>query len=347
MKAIPYILVILILLGAGGIYFQYTKNRSTSTDVTLQDKTNSTEPTPTPTETPTFTNLGLAPELTGGTGWLNSDAITLAQLRGKVVLVDFWTYSSINSIQTIPYLNKWNEKYKSQGLEIVGVHTPEFAFGKIKANVSAALTRYKISYPVMQDNNYKVWKSYNNQFWPTFYLIDKEGNIVYTQLGEGNYETTEKAIRTLLGLEGNFELPELPVVNKSQTPEIYFGLTRLSAFGGTEVPSNNDQIFVYPEKLAKNKFALEGNWQFNQEAAIHTKGFGRIKLNFNAAKVFLVAQSGKPTTIKVYVDGKLVKGVVVQESDLYELFNSDEGKPRTMEIEVPDNGFEAFTFTFG
>ncbi len=347
-KLIPYILILVTLLVAGGIYLDQTKKDGEPLLNVTFDKPNTPEEEEiNETTEQLFTNRGPAPELVGASGWLNTEPLTLAQLKGKVVLVDFWTYSCINCIRTLPYVTKWYEKYKDQGLVIVGVHTPEFAFEKVKANVQTALERYGITYPVMQDNNYKTWKAYNNQFWPAHYLIDQEGNIVYTHFGEGNYDVTEKAIRTLLGLEGDYEVPPQPEANKAQTPEIYFGLTRLQNFGGAEQPSTTDQIYVYPEKLARNKFALEGNWQFTQEAAVHTKGFGRIKLNFNSAKVFIVAQSSQPTTLKVYVDGQLVKGVVVKDSSLYELFSSDEGKARTMEIEVPDGGFEAFTFTFG
>ena len=346
-KIIPYILILVALMVGAGIYLQSTKGDEPLLNVTLKNQQpEEQEDVPTDPES-LFTNHGPAPELVGGTGWLNTEPLTLKQLQGKVVLIDFWTYSCINCIRTLPYITKWYDKYKDQGFVVIGVHTPEFAFEKVKSNVETALQRYNITYPVMQDNNYKTWNAYKNQFWPAHYLIDKQGNVVYTHFGEGNYEATELAIRTLLGMEGDFEVPPQPEVNKSQTPEIYFGLARLKNFGGAETPNTDDQIYVYPDKLAKNKFALEGNWQFNQESAVHTKGFGRIKLNFNSAKVFMVAQSAQPTTIKVYVDGKLIKGVVVQESELYELFNSNEGNARTMEIEVPEGGFEAFTFTFG
>jgi thiol-disulfide isomerase/thioredoxin len=294
-----------------------------------------------------FKNYGAAPEFAGIEKWLNSDPLTQEQLRDKVILVNFWTYSSINSIRTLPYLTQWYEDYKDLGFMVVGVHTPEFAFEKVSMNVESAIKKYSLTYPVALDNNYKTWTAYHNQFWPAIYLIDKEGNIVYTQFGEGKYEVTEKAIRTLLGLEGEFEIPQAEVRNQASTPEIHFGLSRLQNFGGTEKPNNGAQIFIFPPKLKANQFALEGNWEFTQEAAIHHRGFGRIKLNFNAAKVFLVAQSEKPTTIKIYVDGKLIKGVVVSNSDLYQLFDSLSGGPHTMDIEIPDENFQAFTFTFG
>lgn len=349
MKVIPYILTITVLLIAGSIYFRNHPTQTPLVNVSFKkdSKQNTDDANTTDKIGPRFINLGRAPEITGTTGWLNSEPKTLEQLKGSVVLVDFWTYSSINCIRTLPYITKWQEKYADKGFTAIGVHTPEFAFEKVQANIETALIRYNITYPVTLDNNYKTWNAYKNQFWPAQYLIDKEGNIVYTHFGEGNYDETEQAIRTLLGMEGPFDVPESPNVNPEQTSEIYFGLTKLSAFGGSEKPSTQEQIFVYPKKLGKNKFALEGSWSFNQESAVHARGFGRIKLNFNSAKVFMVAQSAYPTTIKVYVDGLLVKGVVVNASELFELYSSSESGQHTMEIEVPDAGFEAFTFTFG
>lgn len=348
-KIIPYILIIIALLIGGGVYLQATKSSTESfLPVSLRLNENNSEDLTIDSDPKSlFKNYGPAPEFVGNDKWFNSEPIKIEQLKDKVVLVDFWTYSCINCIRTLPYVTEWYEKYKDQGFTVVGVHTPEFAFEKVPMNVEAAIKKYSISYPVALDNNYKTWTAYHNQFWPAHYLIDKNGNIVYTHFGEGKYDVTEKAIRTLLGLEGDFEIPQTEVKNQANTPEIYFGLTRLKNYGGTEKPSTNEQIFTFPAKLKDNQFALEGNWQFNQESAVHTKGFGRIKLNFNAAKVFMVAQSNRPTTIKIYVDGKLIKGVVVNESDLYELFDSMSGGPHTMEIEVPDENFQAFTFTFG
>lgn len=347
-KTFLYILVGILLVAGGGAYFFNTKKidkplplPNVVSESGAEDLTENSDPAN------LFKNFGAAPEFSGIEKWLNSDPLTIEELKGKVVLVNFWTYSDINSIRTLPYLTKWYEDYKDQGLVVIGVHTPEFAFEKVTMNVEAAIKRHNITYPVAQDNNYKTWTAYHNQFWPAHYLIDKDGNIVYTHFGEGKYEQTEKAIRTLLGLEGDFQIPVAEEQNQAGTPEIYFGLSRLDAFGGTEKPNNGPQIFTFPSKLKANQFALEGSWEFNQEAAVHKTGFGRIKLNFNAAKVFMVAQSTKPTTIRVFVDGKLIKGVVVNNSDLYELFDSLSGSSHTMEIEIPNDGFEAFTFTFG
>lgn len=343
-KIIIFPLVLLVLLGGSvWIYWRYSVKGATLPilpvihNETIKEKKSEQ----------LFKNLGPAPELVGITKWLGSEPMTLESLRGKVILINFWTYSSINSIHTLPHLNKWSVKYADRGFVVIGIHTPQFNFEKIQRNVEAAVKRYDIAYPVAIDNNYKSWNAFHNQFWPTTYLIDRQGDIVNTNLGEGNFDRTEKAIRTLLGLEGPFDVPAATEVNQAQTPEIYFGLARLKNFGGTETPGTDEQVYTFPAKLAKNKFALEGTWQFNQEAAVHSKGFGRIKLTFNAAKVFMVAKSVEPQTIKIYVDGQLVKGVVVGESDLYQLFDSLSGGAHTMDIEIPAGGFEAFTFTFG
>lgn len=144
----------------------------------------------------------LAPEFTGINQWLNGDPLTLQKLRGKVVLVDFWTYTCINCINTLPYVKAWNAKYKDQGLAVIGVHTPEYPFERNTDNVKTAIKRFGITYPVAQDNDYATWNAYSNQYWPAFYLIDKSGHVVYTHFGEGDYDKTEAAIRTLLAQKG-------------------------------------------------------------------------------------------------------------------------------------------------
>lgn len=348
-KILPYILIILVLLIAGGVYLQVSGNGGNLMNINfgkqaIKSEDNKEDPK---SEEPKFINQGPAPELVGLTKWLNSDPTTLAELQGKVVLVDFWTYSCINCIRTLPYITKWYDQYKDQGFVVLGIHTPEFAFEKVSSNVETALKRYKINYPVALDNNYKTWGAFNNQFWPAHYLIDKNGDIVYTHFGEGEYQQTEKAIRTLLGLEGNFTSPIVEEVNHAGTPEIYLGTARLKNFGGTETPSQQEQIYTFPKKLGKDKFALEGNWQFAEEAAVHTSGFGRIRLNFTSAKVFMVAQSNEPSTLKIYVDGQLQKGVTVSGSDLYPLYENTVAGNHIMEIEFPNNNTEVFTFTFG
>lgn len=349
-KALPYILIAVVVFIGAGIYLQTSKKDGASIlPVSIKNATNGEEELTVDSDpSKLFKNLGAAPEFTGISKWLNSDALKISDLKGKVVLVDFWTYSCINCVRTFPYITQWYEKYKDDGLVIVGVHTPEFAFEKVTSNVESAIKNNKINYPVAQDNDFKTWSAYKNQYWPANYLIDKDGNIVYTHFGEGQYDVTEKAIRTLLGLEGDYEVMTAPEINQAQTREIYFGTARQQKdFASKESASTAEQMYTFPTILEANKFALEGNWQFNQEAAVHTKGFGKIKLNFNAAKVFIVAKSSKPTSLKVYVDSQLINEVVVSNSDLYQLYDSMAGGNHTMEIEIPDEGFEAFTFTFG
>jgi thiol-disulfide isomerase/thioredoxin len=147
-------------------------------------------------------DMGAAPAFTGIDKWLNSEPLTMQQLRGKVVLVDFWTYTCINCINTLPYVKQWHAKYKDQGLTVVGVHTPEYPFERSTSNVSAAIKQFQITYPVAQDNRYATWGAFNNQYWPAVYLIDKKGRIVYSHFGEGDYAQTEEVIRTLLAQPG-------------------------------------------------------------------------------------------------------------------------------------------------
>lgn len=348
-KILPYLAIFLVLLIGAYIYVQQTdKNVPVlSADLNILNSEDDEPKEVAPEEKETFKNYGPAPELEGITKWINSDAQTIASLKGKVVLVNFWNYSSINSVKAFPYLNKWSQDYKDAGLTVIGVHTPEFAFEKVTANLENAIKAHNVSYAVAQDNNYKTWTAYKNQFWPAYYLIDRDGNLVFAHFGEGHYEETEKAFRILLGLDGTYVTPPLAESNQAKTPEIQLGLARQTGFASTEKATREEQIYTFPKKLGANKFAIEGRWEFNQESAVHTAGFARIKLNFDAAKVFLVAEAAKPTTLRIYVDGKLVKGVVVKETDLYQLFDSLAGGAHTMEIEIPNGDFKAFTFTFG
>lgn len=344
-KALPYILIAIVLFIGAGLYLQSTKNGDTLLPVGIKngkDKNLSDLKSD-----DLFRNYGPAPEITGIKQWLNSDPITLESLKGKVVLVDFWTYSCINCIRTLPYITKLDEKYRDDGLVILGVHTPEFAFEKETKNVQAAIEKYNIKYPVAQDNDFGTWSAFKNQYWPAKYLIDQNGNIVYTHFGEGDYDITEAAVRTLLGLDTSFELPPTPEKNLAQTREIYFGLSRLEVYDGPVQPTTTQQKFTLPSQIRNNYFGLEGDWTFADESTTLTQGPGKIRLNFNASKVFMVAKSDKVNTIKVYIDGKFVKEVSIQGSDLYELYNSTTAGKHIIDIEIPSAGFEAFAFTFG
>jgi thiol-disulfide isomerase/thioredoxin len=293
-------------------------------------------------------DYGKAPDFAGIDHWLNSDPLTIGNLRGKVVLIDFWTYSCINCIRTLPYVTKWYDTYSKDGLVVVGVHTPEFAFEKETSNVADAIKRFGINYPVAQDNEYGTWKAYDNQYWPAEYLIDKEGKIVYTHFGEGNYDHTENAIRQLLGL--NYDAgAKTSNLGNIQSPEMYFGLNHnpQEYLTPDQDPSLSPHDYHLPSSLSRNNFALEGTWQFDGEKSTLTEGPGKIKLHFSSGKVFIVASSDKPITLKIMVDGKSQPDVIVNNSQLYTLFDSEDYSDHVIEITISTPGFKAFSFTFG
>ena len=190
-----------------------------------------------------------APELIPGGVWFNSDPLTLSQLKGKVVIIDFWTYTCINCQRTFPYLKQWHEKYKDQGLVIIGVHSPEFEFEKSEKNLARAIADFKLPYPIVQDNNFATWRAYNNRYWPAKYLIDKEGYIRYTHFGEGAYDETEKKIQELLGITSDINNPTSS--NYAKSPETYLGSGR---------------------NPSKTGFTLIGNWNLMEEYANPQKG---------------------------------------------------------------------------
>jgi thiol-disulfide isomerase/thioredoxin len=293
-----------------------------------------------------FSNYGQAPEFTGISTWLNSEPLMMKDLKGKVVLVDFWTYSCINCIRTLPYVTKWYDTYKDQGFVVIGVHTPEFAFEKVTSNVETAIKRFGINYPVAQDNDFGTWNAYKNQYWPAEYLIDQNGQIVYEHFGEGNYDHTENAIRQLLGNNKPVGENNGQDLSKISSPEMYFELSRLQYLSGDQKPSTNFYNYQLPLKLAVNNFALEGSWKFDSEKAI-TGGPAKLRLHFKSGKVFMVAASKKEMTVKITVDGKPQPDVKIQMSQLYPLFDSTDYSEHTIDIEIPEAGFEAFTFTFG
>ncbi len=293
-----------------------------------------------------FKDVGPAPELKGINQWLNSDPLTIASLKGKVVLIDFWTFSCINCIRTLPYVTKWYDTYHDKGFVIIGVHTPEFAFEKEASNVRDAINRFNIKYPVAMDNNYSTWNAFSNQYWPAEYLINKEGHVVYTHFGEGNYDHTENAIRELLNMPDSTSAKTSELGN-IQSPEMYFGTSRLQNLSSSQKPSSTPYTYQLPPTLALNNFALDGQWQFDGEKATLVGDTGKIKLHFSSGKVFIVAQSGKPVTLKILVDGKPQLDVVVNKSQLYQLFDSTDYSEHTIEITIPSGGLDAFTFTFG
>jgi thiol-disulfide isomerase/thioredoxin len=291
-----------------------------------------------------------APEFKGVSTWLNSPPLTMQKLRGKVVLVDFWAYSCINCLRTLPHVTDWYAKYKDKGLVIVGVHSPEFDFEQQTGNVRDAIKRFGITYPVAQDNQLATWDAFANKYWPAEYLIDQRGQVVTHHFGEGNYLEMENAIRTLLKLPplaGEAADPKAPNFAAIASPEMYFGSDRQQFLGSPESGSIGTRTFTAPAQLALNKFALVGQWEIGRENVTLDAAGGEIRLHYKAGKVHMVASAITATPLEILVDGKPMPSLTVQASMLYTLVDSADYKDHVLTIRVPKAGFHAFTFTFG
>ena len=290
-----------------------------------------------------------APEFTGLENWINSDPIeSIEDLRGKVVLVDFWTYSCINCIRTLPYIEAWHEKYADDGLVIIGIHAPEFQFEQKPENVRKAVEEFGLTYPVVQDNDFKTWRAYNNHYWPAKYLIDQNGVVRYTHFGEGKYEETEKYITELLNADMVISEVEAQTVDFRQigTPETYIGLARRDGF-----VQNSDA------ELNNSEWTLKGDWEANLERAITTRPGASIRMKFTASKANLVM--GSSGTAMVKIDGELANGsnagvdapdgiLTLDGERLYELANfGDEYGTHEIEIIFNEADVELFAWTFG
>jgi cytochrome c biogenesis protein CcdA/thiol-disulfide isomerase/thioredoxin len=315
-----------------------------------------------------------APPLSGATRWFNSPELNGEKLRGKVVLVDFWTYSCINCLRTLPYLKAWDEKYRDKGLVIVGVHAPEFAFEKDLRNVETAVRDLGIKYPVAVDNGYAIWNAFQNEYWPAHYLIDATGKIRHQHFGEGAYQETERMIQTLLkeahqGLALGGETVTVACSGATaeasdmrRSPETYIGYARQENFVSPE-NVQRDQPFSYnaPFKFEPDQWALSGIWVIGKESAVLQASGGAISYRFQGRDLHLVlgANHGQAVRFKVLLDGKPPGknhgadtdeqgNGVIREQRLYQLIRqSGEGKDGRFRIEFMDAGAEAFAFTFG
>jgi cytochrome c biogenesis protein CcdA/thiol-disulfide isomerase/thioredoxin len=300
-----------------------------------------------------------APDFVGIADWLNTSPLTMQQLAGNVVLVDFWTYSCINCVRTLPYVTQWYEKYKDQGLIIVGVHTPEFEFEKNKNNVANALKRFNITYPVALDNDYKTWNNYHNHTWPADYLIDKQGIIRHIHLGEGEYSNTENMIRSLLGLTALAHEEEHGGFGE-QTPEIYLGFKRAESYT-TElnIAPNTITKYGYQIPLAPDTVGLKGSWLVTPECITSKSKDALLMLNFIGQHVYLVVCSEKPSIMTVLLDDQPIPAayysrdmndlgeIIVQESRMYEIIDlKDTDGRHTLTLHVPEN-VSLYAFTFG
>jgi len=289
-------------------------------------------------------NYGPAPSLAGGGNWFNSPPLTMQKLRGKVVLVDFWTYSCINCLRTLPQLEAWDAKYRKDGLVIVGVHTPEFAFEHVPSNVKGAISRLDVKYPVVQDNDYKIWNAYSNQYWPAEYLIDRKGDVRHAHFGEGEYDRTEKLIRSLLGVDrGSLTEVRDQTPEGELTPESYIGYSRAERFVGGELQPGRAATYRFPPTVPQDDLALDGRWTVLQERAIAGPG-AKLRLRFHAAKVYLVL--GGKGRVDVVVDGTKQQTVRVNGDRLYTLVNSKRTLDSLLELRFTP-GVAAYAFTFG
>ena len=310
-----------------------------------------------------------APELVGINGYINIDNIKINELRGKVVLIDFWTYSCINCIRTLPYLKSWYDKYNDKGLVIIGVHTPEFEFEKDYNNVKQRVEKFGIKYPVVQDNDYLTWRAFNNRYWPHKYLIDKDGYIRYDHIGEGGYEETEMKIQELLEEMGEFidleitkeELQE----RKPITPETYAGYSFAVPRGqilGNKENYQPEKIINYEDvnEFIPNRIYLQGSWFNGKDDLLHTGIDGKVQLLFTASSVNIVSDSGEEQEIEVLInnnpisreqagndilikDGKSI--IKIDEPRLYNIADGDYGG-YLLTLKVK-NKFQFFAFTFG
>jgi len=318
---------------------------------------------------------GELPSLGGATGWLNSQPLTKADLRGKVVLVDIWTYTCINWLRTLPYVRGWAEKYKKQGLVVIGVHTPEFRFEKDVDNVRRAAKDMKVDFPIAIDSDYAIWRAFDNHYWPALYVIDGQGRIRHHQFGEGGYEKAERIIQQLLSEAGSSGIgDQLAAVDARgveaeadwadlKSPENYLGHERTENFvspGGAV--QDKRRVYAAPARVKLNDWALSGDWTVKKDAVALNKANGRIAYRFHARDLHLVmgpAVRGASVRFRVLIDGRPPGAAhgsdvdeqgngTVSEQRLYQLIRQP--KPiadRQFEIEFLDPGVEAFAFTFG
>ena len=300
------------------------------------------------------------PEINGISTWINSQPIQLSSLKGKVVLVDFWTYSCINCIRTLPYLNYYYQRYHEKGLVILGIHTPEFDFEKNANNVKDAVKRDGIQYPVALDNQYVTWRNFNNRYWPAHYLIDKQGQVVYTHFGEGNDDVLENNIRFLLGIDSlaNSMTSHTATPNRhDETPETYLGYARANASYSPALMHDKASEYNFPHELPLHAWGLQGSWQVMPDKIIATKALAAVKIHFHARFVYVVMgkSSAEPIHVSVTVEnneGNTVKAVpqkviLIDKQSIYTLVQSSDSTDAILTLSTDNPGLTVYTFTFG
>ncbi len=292
-------------------------------------------------------DYGPAPDFTGISTWINSKPVTVSDLRGKVVLVDFWTYSCINCLRTLPHLKAWDAAYRKAGLRIVGVHTPEFAFEHVPSNVRKATRELGVRYAVAIDNDYKTWDAYQNGAWPTEYLVDRRGHIREIKEGEGNYDDTERTIRKLLGEPAKAQLASVAdqtPQHVAMTPETYLGWERLERYSGSQVVPDRVVPYKFPRTVPPNTVAYDGLWKVERQRIVAADR-ARLRLGFLAQNVYLVL--GGKGSLQVLVDGKTERTIQVGGlSRLYTLLQYPKLREGELELRFAP-GVTAYAFTFG
>ena len=285
-----------------------------------------------------------APDIQGISGWINSAPLTTERLRGKVVLVDFWTYSCINCLRTLPYLKSWDERYRSKGLVILGVHSPEFAFEHSLGNVRQAVKQLGIHYPVALDNDFATWNAYQNQYWPADYLIDRSGRIRDVHFGEGAYAQTEQKIRRLLAtkLPPALDQPDR-TPTELRTPESYLGYARIGNYDGSPLRTDRPAQYRFPSALLKDSFAYAGTWTVASQRILAGPG-ARLRLNFLARSVHLVLTGRGDVHVKL--NGRPLRTVHVTADKLYTLASQKRPQEGLLELSFTP-GLSAYAFTFG
>ncbi|MGW0158229.1 cytochrome c biogenesis protein DipZ [Mycobacterium sp. NPDC003323] len=301
---------------------------------------------------PVLESCGTAPDITGITKWLNTPGnapIDLQSLRGKVVLIDFWAYSCINCQRATPHLVGWDEAYRDRGLQVIGVHTPEYAFEKEEANVVSGAEDLGITYPIAMDNNFSTWTNYRNRYWPAHYLIDKQGVVRHIKFGEGDYATTEKLIRQLLSDGDDGALPAATervddTPTAPTTPETYFSVGKVVNYGGTGTYDEGTHTFDFPAALAADRFALRGTWDVDYQGVTARSQDAAIRLNYHARNVYLVV--GGTGTVRITRDGVTREVAVSGPPNMRQIVADDTDGAGSLEVSL-DAGLQAFSFTYG
>jgi hypothetical protein len=293
------------------------------------------------------------PEFTGIDGWLNTEGpLTIAGLRGQVVLVEFCTYTCINWRRTLPYVNRWNSEYGPRGLQIIGVHTPEFGFERVRPNVESAIGELGVRYPIAQDNGFQTWRAWGNRAWPSFYLLDGDGRVRLVREGEGHAQEIEGAIGGLLGLPraGSREhAADDADLSGIRTPEMYFGSLHPTPQDRAQSPRQGEAAYAFaqPGGPRLNEYQLEGIWARGEEPLVLRSPRGRVRVRFSAAKLHLIAGAPQPAPVRVRVDGSRERTIEVGMPTLYTLLDGDTYGEHLLELECATPGLSLFSATFG